>query len=210
MKTYKNFITFEGIDFSGKTTQHQRLLKRLKSMNIEVHFLREPGGTMISEKIREILLDKSHHEMHPRTEILLYSAARAQVVHQTLLPLLEAGKHVILDRFFDSTTVYQGYGRGLNIEFVTSLNRFATSGLIPYKTFLLDISPQTALDRRTTSGRSSDRLDNENLAFYQKIYNAYHKLVAENPDRYIIIPGEQPIDVIESIIWKKIREVWDL
>ncbi len=210
LRVFKNFLTLEGIDYSGKTTQHHLLKEQFARIHKTVHLLREPGGTVISEKIRDILLNRSHQEMHPRTEILLYSAARAQIVHQTLQPLLTAGERVILDRFFDSTTVYQGYGRGLDIPFVNALNRFATSGLMPYKTLLIDISPEEAIRRRRLSGRSGDRLDNESLNFYQTIHQAYQQLVQKNPDRFIVIPGELPVAEVAALIWKKIKEVWDL
>lgn len=210
MNAYRRFISFEGIDYSGKTTQLQLLLKRLQSLPLDVHLLREPGGTVISEKTRDILLDKAHTEMHPETEILLYSAARAQLVNEKLLPLLSAGKYVIADRFFDSTTVYQGYGRRLDVRFVKRLNRFATAGLVPYKTFLIDIPPDVALKRFDSSNRSSDRLDVENLAFYRTIHTAYHQLVAATPGRFFVIDGTPGIDIIAAEIWEKIIDLWNL
>lgn len=210
MKQYKNFISFEGIDFSGKTTQLERLGQRLREINFPFHLVREPGGAVISEKIRRILLDKAHGEMHPRTEILLYSAARSQLTHQVILPLLEAGEYVIADRFFDSTTAYQGYGRSLDIAFVEILNRFATSGLFPYRTFLIDISPGEALRRRKAAGRPGDRLENESLRFYRAIWEAYRTLAAQDPARFIVIPGEQPEEAVAAAVWEKIVEIWDL
>ncbi len=210
MAEFRQFISFEGIDYSGKTTQLKLLLERLQQSGIEAQLLREPGGTVISEKIREILLDKSHSEMHAKAEILLYSAARAQLVHQKLLPLLQSGATVIADRFFDSTTVYQGFGRNLDLTFVRSLNTFATSGLMPYKTFLIDISPDEALRRRQHSGRGSDRLDSESRAFFQAIHTAYHQLATDFPNRFVIIPGERDVDTIATEIWKKICELWTI
>ena len=210
MKQYKNFISFEGIDFSGKTTQIELLISRLKAADIQVHLLREPGGTVISEKIRQILLDKSHQEMHPRTEILLYSAARSQLTHQTILPLLDSGNHVIADRFFDSTTAYQGYGRNLEIAFVESLNQFATSGLLPYKTFFIDITPEEAAQRRKAAGRTSDRLESENIRFYQDIRKGYQHLARMFPERFITIPGEQSIEKTAGLIWEQVADIWKL
>lgn len=210
MKQYRNFISFEGIDFSGKTTQVERLMSRLKEVDIQVHLLREPGGTVISEKIRQVLLDKSHQEMHPRTEILLYSAARSQLAHQTILPLLESGEYVIADRFFDSTTAYQGYGRSLEMSFVELLNRFATSGLLPNKTFFIDITPEEAVRRRKAAGRKSDRLESENIHFYQAVRKGYQTLVQMFPDRFITIPGAQPVEETAELIWEKIADIWDL
>ena len=208
MRNYKNFISFEGLDFSGKSGQAAVLIERLRQMNLPVHLLREPGGTVISEKIREIILDTGHAEMHPRAEILLYSAARTQLVHQKIIPLLEKGEYVIADRFFDSTTAYQGYGRGLDIEFVASLNRFATSALFPFKTLLIDISPQEARRRRELAARESDRLENEDVAFYQTIRDGFLELAAHDPQRYLIIDGQRPFDDVSADIWRQISAFW--
>ncbi len=210
MKRFKSFISFEGIDFSGKTTQITRLLARLQEINFDVHILREPGGTEISEKIRKLLLDPAFHMMHARTEILLYSAARAQLVHQKLLPLLQDGKYVIADRFHDSTTAYQGYGRNLDIRFVTQLNRFATSGLTPYKTFLIDISPEEAYRRHRNAQRSKDRLESEKISFYHAIREGFQRLCRQFPKRFIIINGERAEDVIADEIWEHLRTIWHL
>lgn len=210
MRQYKNFITFEGIDFSGKSTQIKIVAEKLKALGLDLQMLREPGGTIISEKIREIILDNAHQELHPRTEILLYSAARAQIVHQTIQPLLADGKYLMLDRFYDSTTVYQGYGRGLDIDFVNQLNAFATSSLVPYKTIFIDISAEEALRRRQIAGRSNDRLDNEKADFYQAVWQAYQNLTDQFPDRYIVIPGEDTIENISTLILNKIIEIWEL
>lgn len=210
MKQYQNFISFEGIDFSGKSTQVERLMQRLQEIGFPATLVREPGGTVISEKIRQILLDKTHLEMHPRTEILLYSAARSQLTHQTILPLLESGEYLVVDRFFDSTTAYQGYGRNLDIAFVETLNRFATSGLLPYKTFFIDISAEEALRRRAAAERKSDRLESENIRFYREIREAYQRIANQFPERFITIPGEKTVEKISEIIWGKIAEIWKL
>lgn len=207
---FERFISFEGIDFSGKSTQIELLMQKLSGENIRPHLVREPGGTAISEKIRDILLDKSHSEMHPRTEILLYSAARSQLVHQRILPLLEEGQYVIADRFFDSTTAYQGYGRNLDIELVQMLNTFATSGLKPYRTFFLDISPEEAERRRKKQKRERDRLESEGISFYQKIRRGFLEMAQQEPQRFIIINGERPIPEISDEIWKHVRELWSL
>ena len=159
MKIYKNFISFEGIDFSGKTTQIQVLQQRLQEEGIENVLVREPGGTIISEKIRDILLSTDHTEMHRITEILLYEAARAQLVHQKILPLLEKNTHVIADRYYDSTTAYQGYGRRLDLQVVRTVNYFATSHLQPYKTFFIDISAEEAEKRQKSKNLDKDRLE---------------------------------------------------
>jgi len=211
MKVYKHFISFEGIDFCGKSTQISLLIKKLKSLGITAMVVREPGGTPISEKIREILLDKSHAEMHPRTEILLYSAARAQLVHQSILPALENGQYIIADRFYDSTTAYQGYGRHLNIEMVQKLNKFATSDLKPYRTFFIDISPEEAERRRIEKQKTEkDRMESEGIEFYRRIREGFLAISRDEPQRFIIINGEQSIPKVAEDIWQHIRIIWNL
>ncbi len=211
MKIYKNFISFEGIDFCGKSTQIALLVEKLKSRGLTVLVVREPGGTAISEKIRQILLDKSHAEMHPRTEILLYSAARSQLVHQAILPALEAGHYVIADRYYDSTTAYQGYGRNLDIEMVQKLNEFATSNLKPYRTFFIDISPEEAERRRIEKQKlEKDRMESEDIEFYRRIRNGFLSISKKEPQRFIIINGERSIEEIAADIWQQIRRIWKL
>lgn len=207
-ETYPRFISFEGIDFSGKSTQLQHLREKLAREGLNAELLREPGGNVISEKIRHLLLSPENSEMTSRAEILLYSAARAQLVEQVIIPLLEKGHYLIADRFFDSTTAYQGYGRGLDEAFVQELNRFATSGLKPYRTILIDVSPETALQRRKAAGRSDDRLDSESHAFYQKIYHGYHQIVAAEPERFIVVDGENPIEAVANAVYKAVSAIW--
>lgn len=219
MEKFKTFISFEGIDFCGKSTQIDLLLNRLsthKKPELKVKVLREPGGTFISEKIRDILLDTSHSAMNPQTEILLYSAARAQLVHQTLLDELKKGVYIIADRYFDSTTAYQGYGRNIDVNFVNELNRFATSGLTPFKTFFIDISPGEAEKRRRLlsslkdSRSEKDRIESESTEFYNKIRQGYLKLAENDPDRIVRIDGELPQDQIAEKIWKILSQFWPL
>lgn len=208
MKQYKNFISFEGIDFCGKSTQIDLLLKKLEDSGIRAEVLREPGGTSISEKIRDLLLDISHTEMCSQTEILLYSAARAQLVHQAILPGLENGSYIIADRFYDSTTAYQGYGRNLDLSFVNMLNRFATSGLKPFRTFFIDISPVEAEKRRKAARAHTDRMESEDIEFYRKIRRGFLELKKQEPDRVVRIDGERPPAVIADEIWSYVREIW--
>ena len=208
--SFRRFISFEGIDFSGKSTQIKRLLLRLRQAGLNVEVLREPGGTAVSERVREIVLDPQHPEMHSRTEILLYSAARSQLVHQVLLPKLQAGSYIIADRFFDSTTAYQGYGRRLDIDFVRRLNHFATSGLLPYKTLFIDVSPEVAVKRRQQAGRGRDRLEQEDLQFYDTIRTAFVQLADELPDRYITIDGDRTSDEVEQDIWQAVASLWEI
>lgn len=209
-KKFRNFISFEGLDFSGKSTQIALLIQKLAAAGIVVQVVREPGGTVISEKIRAILLDPLHREMHAKTEILLYSAARAQLVHSVVLPALQAGKWVVADRFFDSTTAYQGQGRGIDYRFVENLNEFATSGLQPFKTFFIDVSPETALQRRKAAGRESDRLEVEGLKFYRTIRRCFRELAGRYPDRFIRVNGENSETVVAAEIWQHVTKIWNL
>lgn len=210
MKIYKNFISFEGIDFSGKSTQIKILLERLNSHKINPLIVREPGGTPISEKIRELLLSPSHSEMVERSEILLYEAARAQLVHEVILPQLEQGRFVIADRFYDSTTAYQGSGRNLPRKFVLELNRFATSELKPYRTFFIDITPEMAEQRQIENKHAQDRLEGGGSEFFNKTRDGYLQLCNEEPERFIKIDGMRKTEEIASDIWKEVSEIWDL
>jgi dTMP kinase len=210
MKNYKNFISFEGIDFSGKGTQIQILLERLKTVNIYPTLLREPGGTVISEKIRDILLSPAHGEMIEKTEILLYEAARSQLVHQLIIPLLEKDKYVIADRYDDSTTAYQGYGRQLDLEVVQVLNNFATSSLKPYKTFFIDISPAEAERRRIENKQSQDRLESGGEPLFNRVRQGFLNLCSSEPDRFVRLDGERPQQEIASDIWQIVESIWEL
>jgi len=208
MKIYKNFISFEGIDYSGKSTQIQELQKKLQQNGIETIIVREPGGTTISEKIRDLLLSNDHSEMHRITEFLLYEAARAQLVHQKILPLLDKNIHIIADRFFDSTTAYQGYGRKLNLEVIQTINRFATSNLLPYRTFFIDISPEEAEKRHQYQKRNKDRLEKSGIPFYQLIQAGFSQMCLEEPERFIRIDGEREPAEIAADIWSHIAGIW--
>ncbi|MEJ2633952.1 MAG: dTMP kinase [Calditrichia bacterium] len=210
MERHKNFISFEGIDFSGKSTQIQLLLEKLNQYGIAPILLREPGGTVISEKIRDILLSPVHREMTEKTEILLYSAARAQLVHQEMIPLLKQGKYIIADRFYDSTTAYQGYGRGLDLEVVRTLNRFATSGLTPYRTFYIDILPEEAAKRKSSRGGEQDRLESGGLDFFERIREGFLNLCNKEPQRFIRIDGNRNRMEIAEIIWQEIMKIWSI
>lgn len=200
------FITFEGIDFSGKTEQTRRLADTLQRAGYETELVREPGGVEIAEAIRAILLDNKHGQMTDRTEILLYSAARAQITKERIQPALAAGKIVLADRFADSTTAYQGFGRQLDLDFVRSINRFATWEILPAITFLLHISTTAAEARRRQSGKSKDRLEREDQAFYERVQQGYSQLAAAEPERYVVIDGEQSIAVISQQISETLRQ----
>jgi len=205
---FKRFISFEGIDFSGKTTQIDLLVKRLARYGIHPEVVREPGGTTISEKIRDILLSKVHQEMHAITEILLYEAARAQLVHQIILPKLKTGTFIIADRFFDSTTCYQGFGRGLDLKLVHLLNKFATSGLKPFKTFFIDISPEVAETRKTKNKKRQDRLESAGIPFFERIRQGFLTLCKEDTQRFMLVNGEREPEKIAEEIWQTIYQIW--
>jgi len=198
-------ITFEGIDGSGKTTQINELIRRLDQEKIDYRLFREPGGTRIGEKIRDILLDNNHSNMLPITELLLYSASRYQLTMRSIVPALKAGKVVICDRFYDSTTAYQGYGREIDLEFIKRLNAVATESLIPDKTFILDISLEERLQR--LGKKNLDRLEREALAFHKKVREGFIAMAREEPERMILIDGNRPSEEISNEIWNHVKSI---
>lgn len=198
------FLSFEGIDCCGKTTQAKLLVEKLKNENREVLFLREPGGTEISEQIRQILLNKKNLKMTQVTELMLFSASRAQLVSEVIKPSLAKNIVVITDRFVDSTTAYQGYGRGLHHGGVKGINAVATSGLMPKKTFFFDISVQEMYARRQASNQEIDRMEMSNEDFYNRVRDGYLQMAKEEPSRFIVIDGKQPIEAIHTIVWKEV------
>jgi dTMP kinase len=190
------FITFEGPDGSGKSTQISRLKKRLESLHISTVLTREPGGTLIGEKIREIILDVDHTEMDHLTEALLYAAARSQHVSRVIQPAIDGGEAVICDRFMDSSIAYQGFGRGLGDQ-VRVINEYAVRGLVPDLTFLLLLDP--ALGKKRIH-RDYDRLEKEEDEFHQKVYQGYMQLAAAFPERVVAIDAAKSILEIEEEI----------
>ncbi len=195
------FISFEGLDGCGKTTQARLLKERYEADGNKVLLLREPGGTLIGEKIRNILLDNSHTRLIPRTEILLFSAARAQLVDEIILPALQQGSIVLCDRYVDSTTAYQGYGRGLQLDAVSFINDFATEHLLPDITFFIDIPIAETIHRRNTSRLIADRMEDAEMSFFQCLYNGFHWLHKKEPQRFIRIDGMKTIEDIHAEIW---------
>ncbi|MFZ2049601.1 MAG: dTMP kinase [Solirubrobacteraceae bacterium] len=175
-------ITIEGLDGAGKTTLVQALAQELQRRGLPVVVLREPGGVPVSERIRELVKDPSAH-VSARTEALLYAAARAQLVSERLLPELEQGHFVLLDRFLDSSLAYQGAGRELGVEQVREINLFATGGLAPDRTLLLTISPAAGRARQDGRGQEPDRLEREDSAFFTAVADAYDQLARQEPDR---------------------------
>lgn len=195
------FISFEGIDFCGKTTQINLLKQYLEKLGREVYIVREPGGTQISEKIREILLNKKHLEMCDETEIFLFSGARAQAVREIVRPHLADGAVVIADRFHDSTTAYQGFGRGLNAEAVKKINEIATGGTLPDITFYLKLSVEESSRRKYACDAELDRIEKSNDQFYKRVIEGYEKIALEFPLRIKTVNGERsPQEIHEEIV----------
>ncbi len=195
------FITFEGIDGSGKSTAAVLTADWLRAQGVTVLTLREPGGTAIGESIRTILLNKANTAMCIETELMLFAAARAQLIRQIIQPALEAGTWVICDRFYDSTYAYQGYGRGLDLDHISHLMAIATGGLKPDKTFLLDVTMEVAQKRLSGRPGKADRLDLEDESFMLKTLKGYHQLLKNEPDRIIRIDADpSETEVIEQII----------
>ena len=200
------FITIEGPDGSGKSTQIENIKKFFEDKNIDIVFTREPGGTAIGERIREIILDNSFKEMDPMTEAMLYAASRAQHVAQKIRPALEAGKVVVCDRFVDSSLAYQGYGRELG-EAVEIINSYAVKECMPDVTFLMKLDPNVGKHRIQENRSSQDRLEHEKLAFHRKVYEGYLELEKKYPDRIIGIDASLGIEEIRDVIYSKLEEI---
>jgi dTMP kinase len=199
------FITFEGSEGCGKSTQVRRLAARLEQSGVRTLVTREPGGTAIGEKIRDLLqFAPESFAMTPETELLLFEASRSQLVRETIAPALEQGMAVISDRFFDSTTVYQGVARKLPPGIVETLNAFAVGDARPDLTFILDVDVETArarMLRRVRPVAAPDRMEQEPVEFYERVCAGYHDLAQREPNRFIVIDGAQSADAIEHQIW---------
>ena len=190
------FITFEGPEGSGKTSVIKAIVDVLTSKNIPVLTTREPGGIKISEQIRRVILDVDNTEMDARTEALLYASARRQHIAEKILPALKEGKHILCDRYVDSSLAYQGYGRGLGIDEVFALNQFAIDGLLPDLTIFIDVPPSIGLKRVFSNGRKVDRLDLETISFHEKVYEGYKTVIKKFPERIKVVDGTKPIDTV--------------
>jgi dTMP kinase len=204
--TRGRLITLEGIDGTGKSTQIASLAAKLREAGSEVLELREPGGTAIGESIRKILLDSRNTGMCQESELLLFTAARAQLVREVILPALLAGTWVICDRFLDSSLAYQGYGRGLDLATIDSINSFAVDGCRPDLTILLDLPVAAAVARLSTRQGKADRLDVESISFMQRVREGYLAAAAREPKRFMIVDAGQPEEQLAQEIISKIWE----
>jgi dTMP kinase len=194
------FITLEGPDGSGKTKQMQPLAKLLKEKGYTVFTAREPGGTSIGDQVRAVLMNLENTSMHPRTETLLFCAARAQLVEEIIRPHLELGEVVLLDRYADSTMAYQGYGHQNDLILIRNLLDFATGGLKPDLTLLLDVDPKVGLRRRVVGGDEWNRLDAYQLQYHQRVRQGYLQMAAIEPARWRVIDASQPPDMVQLIL----------
>lgn len=191
------FITFEGVEGCGKSTQLALLAKHAESQGLAVEVLREPGGVPIAETIRGILLDPDNSAMCSTTELLLYAASRAQLIAERIAPALAAGKLVLCDRFADSTTAYQGAGRGIEASRIEQIHELATNGLWPAKTFLLDLPVEAGLERARQRGRA-DRIEQESHIFHERVRDAYLALARMHPDRIVVLDATQSIENLHA------------
>jgi dTMP kinase len=200
-KTY--FITLEGIEGCGKSTQIRNIARFLKQRGIPVLIVREPGGTVIGEKVRKILLDKKNVTMSYAAEALLYCAARAQIVDEVIMPALSKGITVICDRFYDSTLAYQGYGLGMDLRSLTSLCSFAAKGLVPDITFLLDLPVKVGLTR---AGRT-DRIEDRSVVYHGKVRKGFLKLAEKHKNRFVVLDGARTVAEVSKDIQKALAHV---
>lgn len=192
------FVTFEGIDGSGKSTLLEELAGWLKENAIPFITTREPGGTRLGEKLREVLLDPSFAAMNHRAEVMLYSASRAQLVHEVILPAMKLGRWVLADRYTDATLAYQGFGRGLEREALMRLQDWATEGLQPHLTVLLDC--EVTIAARRVSGRKGqeDRIEQEDGSFHQRVREGYLELARSDPERFLVLNGNRALDEVRA------------
>jgi dTMP kinase len=203
------FITFEGIEGSGKSTQAQRLAENIESRGVDVVLTREPGGTAIGAKIRRILLSAGSKELDPLSELLLYEADRAQHMAGVVMPALQSGAWVVCDRFMDATTVYQGLVRGLPAELISDLNSKAARGAAPNMTCLIDCPVDVGLGRarKREAGGDQDRFESESMEFHEAVRQGYLSLAERENDRFVVFDGTMPVDLLESEIWFHVKKL---
>jgi dTMP kinase len=199
------FITLEGPEGSGKTSHIPPLVEYLREKGHVVFPTREPGGTSISEQIREVIHDLKNVEMHARTETLLYQAARAQIVEQVIKPRLEAGEIVISDRYYDSTIAYQGYGHQQDLQQVRALVKYATGGLVPDLTVLLNVDVEVGLRRKKKNGIEWNRMDAHEVEFYKRVHAGYLQMVQQEPGRWVVVDAGQEWESVQEEL-KKVVE----
>jgi dTMP kinase len=200
------FITFEGLDGSGKTTQIKLLYDYLKERGLDVITAVEPGGTEIGRKIRKILLDKDNHEMSYKTETFLFLASRAELVSKVISPALSKGRIVICDRFFDSTIVYQGIARGLGIDRILDMSLWATGGIAPDITFLLSVKADKGKKRMDRASKERDRMELEKDNFRKNVYQGYLSIAKRYKDRFVVIDGEKDIEEIFGEVKRRVEK----
>jgi len=198
------FISFEGIDYCGKSTQVKLLTSRLLKEGYGVVVVREPGGTEISEKIRDVLLDNANTKLTAESELLLYEASRAQLTRELIIPGKEAGKIVLSDRYFDSSTAYQGYGRGLDVTAIQKMNMLASGGIKPELTLLFDIPAETAQARFSSMALFKDRLEEEKISFHKRVRDGFLEIAHSEPERFKILSAEDDINNIAEKIYTEI------
>lgn len=203
------FITFEGPDGSGKTTVSKAVADQLLAEGYQVRYTREPGGSAISEKIRDIILDPANTEMDPRTEALLYAASRRQHLVDIVLPLIEQGVTVISDRFVDSSIAYQGYGRQIGADEVYAINAFAIENYMPVKTIFLNVSAETGLARIQANRAVLDRLDAESTDFHKRVFDGYQKVIAQYADRMIVVDASHDVDEVIAEVYSIVKGLLD-
>jgi dTMP kinase len=199
------FIAFEGGEGCGKSTQARLLRDNLERDNIVVVLTHEPGGTPLGNRIRGLLKVKRDFDISPQAELLLFAACRAQIIKDIILPALDAGTNVICDRFSGSTLAYQGYGRGLGLELIESINRIATGGLEPDLIFLLDLQPEAGLVRKHNTG--DDRFEAEDIAFHRRVRDGYLELARHDPCRWIVLEAQQPVEKLGETILDRVRPI---
>ena len=199
------FITLEGPEGSGKTSHIAYLVEYLREKGYAVFPTREPGGTSIGEQIREVIHSLKNLEMRPRTETLLYQAARAQIVEQVIIPRLSAGEIVLSDRYYDSTIAYQGYGHQQDLEQVRHLVKYATGGLVPDLTILLDVDVKVGLKRRKQNDLEWNRMDTHEVAFYERVRRGYHEMVKAEPSRWVVADAGQKWESVQEELRKVIE-----
>ncbi len=204
------FITFEGIEGCGKSTQAKRLVNRLRELAVPLVFTLEPGGTSVGQKIRRILLDSRNRHLSPLAELLLYAADRAQHVEEVIKPALDQDKWVLCDRFFDATTVYQGYARGLDMKLIVTLNEKASPGIRPDITFLIDCAVEVGLERALKRNKiqfqeGQDRFEREKKDFHEAVREGYLTVAMEDRERFVVVDGTLKEDELEEIIFKHVE-----